>query len=386
LDGQPVCLNLGSYYNRALENTYGVRGQYFASRRESRLALLHDRCIAWAFDDTALAQLIRDEPSADFTVMEEAILVSPWAVIVAKSEGQGDLGRLVSDMIGEWHASGRIVELQDKWGIPRSEFVARKHAVWSETKDGKGICARQPDTGMPPDLCLDPPPVRSAPEPVRAPWVVTIKEVSGIDLASFANPRDRARLIRGLGLTLGLSAAAIAGALAVGIALGLSHIIFAGWGLLGQLLVLPQRLLVTVARMTPPILQLYIVFFGLGGIHLGGASFTPGGFLIAATILSFYAGSTNAVILSHALTQERCLHPDKTAIRLLPAALVRGYDGLVATCVNVVKAAGMASAIAVTELISTINLLVSEGADQRTMMNGLLVFYFLLVLAILSVF
>jgi polar amino acid transport system substrate-binding protein len=46
----------------------------------------------------------------------------------------------------------------------------------------------------------------------------------------------------------------------------------------------------------------------------------------------------------------------------------------------------MASAIAVTEVISTINLLVAEGANTATFMNGLLVFYFFLVLAIIWIF
>jgi polar amino acid transport system substrate-binding protein len=73
-------------------------------------------------------------------------------------------------------------------------------------------------------------------------------------------------------------------------------------------------------------------------------------------------------------------------LQLLPRAITRAFDGLVASCVNIVKAAGMASAIAVTEVISTINLLVAEGANTATFMNGLLVFYFFLVLAIIWIF
>ena len=49
--------------------------------------------------------------------------------------------------------------------------------------------------------------------------------------------------------------------------------------------------------MTPPILQLYVVFFGLGGLLAGGAGFTPGSFAVAAVVLSLYAGATNAVLL-----------------------------------------------------------------------------------------
>jgi polar amino acid transport system substrate-binding protein len=183
-------------------------------------------------------------------------------------------------------------------------------------------------------------------------------------------------------MTLSLSAIAIAGSLAIGILLSLLHVGLRDRGWAGRLLLLPQRLLITVARMTPPILQLYIVFFGLGGILGTAGRFSPGAFAIAAATLSLYAGATNTIILSHALDAEGGTRSGPRLAR----AITRAYDGLVATCVNIVKAAGLASAIAVAELVSTVDLLVSEGADTATMMNGLLVFYFFLVLAILWLF
>lgn len=384
LRGQPVCLNRGAYYNRRLEQDYGIEGEYFTGNRESRLALIYGRCVGWAFDDTALAQLIREQPTGDLSMMPQTILVTPWVAMVARGEAQGDLGRFVSDMIGEWHAAGRIMALQDKWGIPRTTFLEEKHEQWSQIgADGRAVCARDPASGDFPPECLDAAPLQSAPAPQPPDWMVRLKQAAGVDLSVFANAYDRSRLMRGLGLTLALSVTSIVGSLVIGIALGLMHVILSGKGMLGRILLVPQRMLVAFARMTPPILQLYIAFFGLGGAMMHSSAFTPGAFMIAVTIFSLYAGSTNTVILSHALDQERRAHPDLPALRLLPAALERGFDGLIATCVNIVKAVGMASAIAVGELISTVNLLVSEGANTRTMMNGLLIFYFLLVLSIM---
>jgi polar amino acid transport system substrate-binding protein len=66
--------------------------------------------------------------------------------------------------------------------------------------------------------------------------------------------------------------------------------------------------------------------------------------------------------------------------------MVRAFDGLVATCVNIVKAAGMASAIALTEVIATVNTLIAEGASAATLMNFLLLFYFLFVMAVIVLF
>lgn len=384
--GQPVCLSRGSYYNRTLEETYGVEGQYFSNPRESRLALRHGRCIGWAFDDTALAQLVRRAPSPVFAIMNETIEVTPWVVIVQQGEGDGDLGRFVSDVIAEWHGSGQLLALQAKWGLPETEFLVEKQALWGLTRAGRAVCARDPVTGQRPAGCLDPPPLHSAPETAPLPWMLALRDQTGIDLTPFANAYNRDRLLRGLGLTLGLSAVAILGAWVVGLGFAALHLMLSGWGRIGQILLLPQRALIMVARMTPPILQLYIFFFGLGSTVLAFDGASLSAFGVAALILSLYAGATNAVILIHASQQVRAADPSLRLLRVLPLAAARGFDGLVAASVNIVKAAGMASAIAVAELISTINLIVSEGADPATLMNGLLVFYFLLVLLIVTLF
>lgn len=385
LRGEKVCLNRGAFYNRILEEAYGIDGQYFTANRDSKLALMQGRCAGWAFDDTALAQLIRAQGGAgDYEVVTDAILVSPWAVLVAKGEGQGDLGRFLSDMIGEWHAGGRILTLQDQWGIPRSAYVEAAHQLWRTEEEGRTICARDPATGAHPPACLGDNPAEGAPTPDPPGWVVGLYEATGVDLRVVASPYNRERLAHALWLTFSLSLIAIAGSLGVGILLSVLQTALERLGWVGRLLALPQRLLITVARMTPPILQLYIVFFGLGGILGNAGGFAPGSFAIAAVILSLYAGATNTIILSHEMSAAEAR--GLSVLARLPEAISRGFDGLVATCVNIVKAAGMASAIAVSELVSTVDLLVSEGADTTTMMNGLLVFYFLFVLGILWVF
>lgn len=394
--GAPICLNRGAYFNRALEDRYDIQGLTFAGTRESRLALLQGPCVGWAFDDTLLAQLLLEKDTVEdsedgqgrveFQDSKETVLVTPWSIIVAKGEGDAPLGRFVSDVIAEWLATGRIGDLEQVWGIPRSDYIIEKEAQWAEVDaNGRAVCARD-ETGNFPTDCLASNPFPKPDTPELPAWMETLKARTGVDLSALANDDNWERLQHGIWLTLGLSAAAIVGALSVGIVLSLMYGILSGWGWFGWLLLIPQRLLVTVARMTPPILQLYIVFFGLGGTLTQAFHFTPSNFLIATVILSLYAGATNTVILSHAMDQEAKAHPEDGPFRRLPHAISRGFDGLVAACVNIVKAAGMASAIAVTEVISTIKTLVAEGADTATMMNGLLLFYFVLVLLILWLF
>lgn len=379
LRGKPVCMTQGAYFNRTLEETYGVAGQYFPANREAKMALSFGRCVAWAFDDTALVQRVLANPDDPYSVMEERILVTPWAMAVAQGEADATLGRFVSAMIGEWHATGHILALERKWQIGESAYLQALNAAWAQPS----FCRGDPL----PDACLGAPPFPQAEDAAPPPgWMMALRDRTGIDLRVFHDAYSRGRLMRGLGLTLSLSAVAILGALAVGLALGMMDAALRGRGLWARLLLAPQRLLVTVARMTPPILQMYIVFFGLGGVLAQSALITPGAFGVAALILSLYAGSTNAVLLSYALAQERGERPGATVWALVPGAFQRAYDGLVAACVNIVKAAGMASAIALAELVSTVNLIVSEGGDVATFMNGLLVFYFLLMLGVLWLF
>ncbi|WP_300056547.1 transporter substrate-binding domain-containing protein [uncultured Roseobacter sp.] len=381
LRGQPVCMTHGAYYNRTLEETYGVEGRYFPANREAKMALSFGRCVAWAFDDTALVQRVLTNPEDGYSVMEERILVTPWAIAVARAERETTLGRFVSAMIGEWHATGTILVLERKWQIGESDYLQALNRAWAQPD----ACAAGPD-GLPP-ACQGAPPFPAVEDPVAPPaWMTGLRDTTGVDLLVLHEAYTRGRLTQGLGLTLALSATAILGALTVGLLLGTMDAALRGRGWWGRVLLMPQKLLVTVARMTPPILQMYIVFFGLGGVLAQSAMITPGAFATAALILSLYAGSTNAVLIAHALALERAAHPEAGVWALLPRAFQRAYDGLVAACVNIVKAAGMASAIALAELVSTVNLIVSEGGDVATFMNGLLVFYFLLMLGVLWLF
>ncbi len=386
LRGRPVCLTRGAYFNPTLERNYLVSGQYYDTTRASLLALKQGECVGWAFDDTQLAQLVIDSPDPDYGTRLPSILVAPWALAVAKGEGNRDWGRFVSDMVAEWHRTGRILELQDKWGLSRTAYLEQQADVWTRQGEDGPVCTRG-ETGQYPEACVARDVLRATQPAVTPPdWVNFVSRTTGLELAVLYDGYERARLIKGVRLTLALSATAMIGALLVGCVFGLIIARLESWGRIGHLLAFPFLAMVTIGRMTPPILQLYIVFFGLGGILANAGQVTPGAFTVAATIFSLYAGSTSAILISHALMQEHETHPSTSFLKLLPRAISRAYDGLVAALVNIVKAAGMASTIAVTELVSSVNQVVSEGGHAMTLMNGLLVFYFFLVLFVLWMF
>ena len=59
---------------------------------------------------------------------------------------------------------------------------------------------------------------------------------------------------------------------------------------------------------------------------------------------------------------------------------------MVASLVNVVKATGMASVIAVPELVSAATAIVAEQGNPEVMMNVLMITYFLLVTTVVQIF
>jgi polar amino acid transport system substrate-binding protein len=365
LRGRPICLNEAAFFNRTLIERYGIEPVVFPSTREALLALANGSCAGWAFDDTVIGQLLLEPRWAGFRMALPSILPTPWSIAVRKDEEHGALGRFASDLVVDWHRSGLLVDLQARRGLPPSVFLESERARLSR----RG--AASPGSA---------PSEADAPESARP--AQAFDALDGTGSALLLDALNRERLLHGVGLTLALSLVGVVGSLAVGVLLAWAdHAL--GPGAVARTLRLPLRAFTAVARMTPPILQLYLVFFGLGGLLAASHGLAPSSFLVAALVLSLYAGATNAVLVRAALAALRLEHPQVAPLRLLPAAIDRCYEGLASTIVNIVKAAGLAGTIAVPELVSAVNAVLAESGQGAVLMTLLLVFYFLLVLAVM---
>lgn len=381
LRGRDVCLTAGAYYNRTLIERFLIDPNVFSGTRDTQLALRDGRCVGWAYDNTSLARLASKARWADYGTPLPTILRTPWAVAVRQNEADRAWGRFVSDMVVYWHRSGHLLEVESKWGLPESEFLREKHEQWTERgEDGNYTCARDAEGDFP-SACIQSNIANTVPDEAALSSVALfLDETFGLDISPLYDSFQRQRLIDGVVTTLALSFTAIIGALVVGIGLastlrlrlpGLTQAIHA---------------IIAVTRTTPPILQLYIVFFGLGGLIASGYGLTLGGFLVAALVFSLYAGASNAALLATALRSAADESPHASRLGRFAHAIDLGYEGLVANSVNIVKAAGMASTIAVPELISATNGVISENGNAMAMMNILLVFYLVLVFAVLGLF
>ena len=110
---------------------------------------------------------------------------------------------------------------------------------------------------------------------------------------------------------------------------------------------------------------------------------------IAAAILvfSFYAGSGIAGVLISSCETAAAPIDGVSKMPSRPIAQIFGdnINAVVANCVNIVKATGLASTIAVPELITTSNSIVADWGNTATMMHLLLIVYFVYVLSVVII-
>ncbi len=127
LSGKKICGIQGAWYNKDHGLKNGARIVAFKGVPEVEKALIDGRCVGWIYDDSAFIPRKVNEPDkwADYTIATPTIDDVPWGAAVALDEVDGRLGKLLSSAIMDWHASGWLVDLEAKWGIPPTAWLAR---------------------------------------------------------------------------------------------------------------------------------------------------------------------------------------------------------------------------------------------------------------------
>jgi polar amino acid transport system substrate-binding protein len=123
LTGKPVCGKQGAFYNKIVEQRYGVKIVAFVGNAEAKQALKDGRCVAWVYDDSSI---MSDLASGDWNDYEMPLASeddNPWGLAVPVAERECLLGQLMSGMQYNWHVSGRLMELEKKWGIQPTKYL-----------------------------------------------------------------------------------------------------------------------------------------------------------------------------------------------------------------------------------------------------------------------
>ena len=216
-------------------------------------------------------------------------------------------------------------------------------------------------------------------------WFRWLNDTTGINLTIFYDRFDRNRFISGFLMTVRLSVICIVASVVIG---GI------GAWIQGSRLRVARTIVhwyIQAFRNTPPLVQLYFFYFGLGSLLKAAG----GGPLVtnvtwAIVSLSFFAGAFNVEIFRAGieavprttLEAAESLGFSRTQAYLrivLPLAFRISLPALNNNLVNLVKTTTLAYAIAVPEMLYVSSQIWSDELNVPVMMNVLLIAYFVLV-------
>ncbi|HEY2816817.1 MAG TPA: amino acid ABC transporter permease [Casimicrobiaceae bacterium] len=216
-------------------------------------------------------------------------------------------------------------------------------------------------------------------------WFRWLYDTTGINLTIFYDPFDRGRFVNGFLMTVRLSVICIVSSVVIGVV---------GAWIQGSRLRVARTIVywyIQAFRNTPPLVQLYFFYFGLGSLLKAAG----GGPLVtnvtwAIVSLSFFAGAFNVEIFRAGveavprttLEAAESLGFNRTQAYLrivLPLAFRISLPALNNNLVNLVKTTTLAYAIAVPEMLYVSSQIWSDELNVPVMMNVLLVAYFVLV-------
>ncbi len=215
-------------------------------------------------------------------------------------------------------------------------------------------------------------------------WFRWLYQATGINLTIFYDAFDRARFASGFVMTMKLSAICIVLSVLIGIV---------GAWVQGSRYRVPRTVVywyIQAFRNTPPLVQLYFFYFGLGSLLTGVAGPFVTNVAWAVISLSFFAGAFNVEIFRagiEAVPRTTIEAAESLGFSrwqiyqriMLPLAFRISLPALNNNLVNLVKTTTLAYAIAVPEMLYVSSQIWSDELNVPVMMNVLLLCYLLLV-------
>ena len=121
LRDKPVCGIQGAFYNKKTAKEFGAKIVAFKGTAEAYAALKGGNCVAFVYDDSAIVAKTKDPEWEGYEMPLKTIDDAPWGLAVQL--GETAFHELMSDQIISWHKSGRILELETKWGVENTPFA-----------------------------------------------------------------------------------------------------------------------------------------------------------------------------------------------------------------------------------------------------------------------
>jgi polar amino acid transport system substrate-binding protein len=379
--GQKVCATQSAYFNRPMAQRYLLELQMYRSNRDALLALRDGRCIGFLYSSAAVQAYLKDPQWAGYHAPLPVAMVAPWAINLSRQERGSELDQRLGDMLAQWHRSGYLVQREAAWAIAPTQFLATMQSQWSRLNAaGQWVCQRTAD-GQWPAACRNPTFVRSTEVDGLRKWGLWVQESTGLNLTFVYDPYDRHVFVKGFLHTLALMVCCVFFSLVLGV-LG-AVVVDSVWRWPGRAV----RALATYLRMTPPLLQMYLIFFGVCGLLWSHWGIGVSAFWVVIACLSSYTAAAVMTTLMESAEHLRLEQPQFQLTLAQMAHLVEYSAGPIKVAlINVVKQSVMASALAVPELLSATTAIMSDQGNVTVMMNVFLLSFVLLITLWMAVF
>ena len=132
LRGKPVCGKQGAFYNKIVEERYGVEVVAFTGNAEAKQALRDKKCVAWVYDDSSIGSDLASGNWDDFEMPLSSEDDNPWGLAVPLAEQSCIFGNFMSGVQYNWHREGTLIELEAKWGIKPTAYLQKQAATHSD--------------------------------------------------------------------------------------------------------------------------------------------------------------------------------------------------------------------------------------------------------------
>lgn len=374
--GKQICAVQGNYSNRQMAQRFLFEIVLFNNARDAKLALQDGRCDGYLSDNTAIqGDLSKPEWSAFEAPLSPSMTV-PWAIVLARSELGSEFEYLLGDTVAQWHRSGFLLEKEKAWGLPPSKFLQDTHLLWKREVDGKPFCARQPD-GHWTAACRNQVLLTAKDVSGLQAIGLWVRELTSLDFTIVYDEYDRTRFIKGILYTILLMVGCVISSCLIAI-IGL----FASQTRIRAV----NKLVLLVGvygRTTPPLVLMYMLFFGAGVMISTqfGISIHP--IIIAISCLSFYAGTTMMTALVNSVQHLIEKDPNfKLSRANLREVIALSSATTSSQLINIARATMLASGIAIPELLSITTSIMTDNGNPSVMMNALLIVIFVLVATI----
>ncbi len=137
LADKPVCGKQGAFYNKIVSERYGAKIVAFTGNAEAKQALRDRKCIAWVYDDSSIMSDLSSGNYDEFEMPLASEDDNPWGLAVPIAEKDCIFGQFMSGITFNMHQSGKLIELERKWGIQPTAYLKAQHGRFKDWLAGK---------------------------------------------------------------------------------------------------------------------------------------------------------------------------------------------------------------------------------------------------------